>query len=355
MVRTRIQIGASGTPRSSSTNVPVTPPRLQRTNGTRDLTNLMENDTTPIILFPELVTPPKTKKNTHNEHEGPYIGLKQMALINALHANRRWDTYCSESWKRAILYEHCNKALEQWNIARTIDPGNEYVNNEAIAYEELGRYDIAEQLYLKAIEYSDDVLSMYNLADLYESGKLGNEKKSHAIQYYEMGADHNDPASITKSVLYYGNQDSSCLNVLKLGKYYVKLTQQDGTCGFHRDTSEYDELMEFMDSNPGLLIIKRLEKVYECPVRSLSFKAKEYLDILCKSQAYLSYKNKMELFTRLNNVTQCPICYEDKINIDISCGHTFCGDCYARIYTSVCPLCRVPCCLNDYIISNTQI
>ena len=62
MVRTRIQIGASGTPRSSSTNVPVTPPRLQRTNGTRDLTNLIENNTTPIILFPELVTPPKTKK-----------------------------------------------------------------------------------------------------------------------------------------------------------------------------------------------------------------------------------------------------------------------------------------------------
>lgn len=338
MVRTRIRIGAYGTPQSITTNVPITPPRLQRTNGTRNLTNLVQNDTTPTILFPEIITPPNTGKNTNidDELETPYIGLKQLAHILGLHANKIW----------AVSYQNSNKALEQYELARIIDPANDYVNNEAIAYEEMGNFETAEQLYLKAIQYSDDVLSMYNLADLFESGRCGNEKESYAIRYYEMGAEHNDPACITKSLIYWGKQDSSCLNVLNLGKYYVKLKQLNGSCGFYHDTSEYEELYEFMESNPGLLMIKRLEKVYECPVRSLSSKAKEYLDILCKSQAYLSYKNKMELFTRLNNVTQCPICYEDKINIDVSCGHTFCGDCYARIYHTVCPICRVPCALN---------
>ena len=362
MVRTRYRIHASGTPVSRTTNIPVTPTRLPRTSRTQDLTNI-----TPTILFPEINaiddtahytnddavyiqtglstftrftrTPPNTNKNknTNNENDGPYIGLKQLAHILGLHANK----IC------ALSYESSIKALQQYELARLIDPSNDYVNNEAITYEEMGRYDTAEQLYLEAIKYSDDILSMYNLADLYESGKCGNEKKYHAIRYYEMGADHNDPACITKSLLYWSKQDSSCFNVLKLGIYYVKLTQQEhGRSGFRYDTSEHNELMDFMNSHPTLLIIKRLEKVYECPLDELSKKAKKCLDVLCKSQSYLSYKNKMELFTRLNNVTQCPICYEEKINIDISCGHTFCGDCYARIYDSVCPLCRVPCSLN---------
>ena len=41
------------------------------------------------------------------------------------------------------------------------------------------------------------------------------------------------------------------------------------------------------------------------------------------------FKNKVRLFTRLNNYTQCALCLEDNvINIDLSCGHEVCINCY---------------------------
>jgi hypothetical protein len=53
------------------------------------------------------------------------------------------------------------------------------------------------------------------------------------------------------------------------------------------------------------------------------------------------YKNKIQLFTRLNHICECPICYEEKLNIDMHCGHCFCTDCYTKIYKKACPICRV--------------
>ena len=55
-----------------------------------------------------------------------------------------------------------------------------------------------------------------------------------------------------------------------------------------------------------------------------------------------TYKNKVALFTRLNNVTECGICYDEKLNINLHCGHCVCTDCYKRLLTSDCPFCRTP-------------
>jgi hypothetical protein len=42
------------------------------------------------------------------------------------------------------------------------------------------------------------------------------------------------------------------------------------------------------------------------------------------------FNNKKRLFENLNNIKQCIICYETKINIDIDCGHELCCDCYCN-------------------------
>jgi hypothetical protein len=52
------------------------------------------------------------------------------------------------------------------------------------------------------------------------------------------------------------------------------------------------------------------------------------------------YKNKINLFTKLNHICECPICYETKLNIDLNCGLCFCTDCYIKIYKKSCPICR---------------
>jgi len=58
---------------------------------------------------------------------------------------------------------------------------------------------------------------------------------------------------------------------------------------------------------------------------------------------YRVYENKIKLFERLNNITTCNICYDDKLNIDLNCGHTVCKDCYIKLYLDKCPFCRIQC------------
>lgn len=41
------------------------------------------------------------------------------------------------------------------------------------------------------------------------------------------------------------------------------------------------------------------------------------------------YKNKINLFKKLNNFTTCSLCLTDNIlNIDLVCGHEICVECY---------------------------
>jgi hypothetical protein len=66
-------------------------------------------------------------------------------------------------------------------------------------------------------------------------------------------------------------------------------------------------------------------------------KIENYSDIII-------YNNKIKLFERLNNNVECGICFEEKLNIDLCCGHTICKDCYPKVYTSACPYCRIKFC-----------
>jgi hypothetical protein len=48
-----------------------------------------------------------------------------------------------------------------------------------------------------------------------------------------------------------------------------------------------------------------------------------------QKKCMITYKNKIRLFTKLNNKHTCDICYEeDVLNIDLNCGHEVCIECY---------------------------
>lgn len=69
--------------------------------------------------------------------------------------------------------------------------------------------------------------------------------------------------------------------------------------------------------------------------------------ILKEFNDFRVYENKIKLFERLNNIETCNICYDDKLNIDLNCGHTVCKDCYVKLYLAKCPFCRIKC-VTDY-------
>ena len=59
------------------------------------------------------------------------------------------------------------------------------------------------------------------------------------------------------------------------------------------------------------------------------------------SPEIMVYTNKFKLFTQLGHVVECGICYDQKLNINLNCGHCVCLDCYPHVYDKSCPFCRM--------------
>lgn len=312
----------------------------------------------------ELVRKKKIAKKTVSKHQiqSNYIGLKHLAFCLGWRANNMIEQ-CSESWKDAAKI-----AKDEFEIARLIDPSNDYVNSEGIMWEELGIFDKAEEIYLIAIEQGEDTLAMFNLGDLYEKNvPIWPCSKSHlAIKYFEMAAQLGDPKSISKSILHYfkafeETERNVGYLILKLAEYFVIMVEQEEiaksmnypidkfdryiNCGLFPHEFQYRQFNDFVERQTNLVMMLELENMRNNFPKDHKYQLQinKYLKSLHKLEDYQAYKNKMKLFTQLNNITECPICIEEKVNIDIWCGHTFCGDCYARIYKKECPLCRTSC------------
>jgi tetratricopeptide (TPR) repeat protein len=247
-----------------------------------------------------------------------FIGLKALAHLLGVTANR------------ITKYRNLNQSLELYLDAILIDPQSTWVGNVAILYEiRLKDKENAIIYYKMAIE-NDDVHSMYNLADLY---KKCNEL-SLMIKYYEMAAQRNDIESVKILTMFYFDDNSFEL----FSKHYNDhLTYTDTD----NDYYEFDaEFRKFLEKNTILSMIGSLETVVKSN-HVTNTNTVILLNRLRKLPDYSVYKNKIALFTRLNCIEECNICYDTKLNIDIHCGHTMCGDCYSKLYTKDCPFCRL--------------
>ncbi len=197
----------------------------------------------------------------------------------------------------------------------------------------------AEALYLKAIELHGNELAMYNLAcmhlRLYEHDNSEMEHLNNAIEYFSMGCDAGDSISSNMvCLLLYKNYP---LHVEEFAYRFSRLshnkTRYSNCKRLHKEFLEkvgvinlYERLKAsgtqiYTNEPPGTYIRKVLAEI--------------------SNHRHVSpYVAKVALFTRLKNVTECGICYEEKLNIDLQCGHTTCTDCYKRVYMNECPFCR---------------
>ena len=190
--------------------------------------------------------------------------------------------------------------------------------NIAIHYEVVCHdYDKAIAYYLDAIEY-DEVLAMYNLADLYY-----NIKDFDKMEYYYSLAinKYNDIDSIYKLISYYTTQ----LNFDKMKYYYLIAIEHTH---FKRT-----KVNKFINIFYIFLILN--------DITNKTSQMEHQLSKVMKNRDIMIYKNKIKLFTNLNNIIECVICYETQLNIDLHCGHCVCIYCYPKVFEDACPICRL--------------
>jgi len=250
----------------------------------------------------------------------PYIGLKQLAHVLGMCAHK------------LSVNNRIHLAEPMYMDALAIDPCHDFVGNMGIMYEtRLKNVELAKKYYLMAIDEGDE-LSMYNLADLY-----CNEKNTELmVQYFEMAVQHGDDASRKRLILHY----YSVADMPNFARhYYLQLAWagDDQDDADYWDGDDENEYSKFQKSHNSLTLAAQLDRG---EMRD-NVDVVRLLDSLHKTPQYCAFKNKVALFTRLNHVVECGICYDnDKVNIDIHCGHTVCVDCYTQLYDKVCPFCR---------------
>ena len=110
----------------------------------------------------------------------------------------------------------------------------------------------------------------------------------------------------------------------------------------HDDDEDKAIYGNFMKSTTNIEILQMLQSTDTEHMNETEKKQiNDCINILNKETSVIAYNNKISLFKRLNHVVECGICYDEKLNIDLHCGHCVCTDCYVRLATKPCPFCRI--------------
>ena len=248
-------------------------------------------------------------------------GVEQEVI--GLHAMSTYLDKVGEEYFEEYRY---SKAEEKWILSAEI--GNACsMMNLAILYErEKEPQAKIEEWYKKAIEHGDDDrhIAAYNFADYYKS--IGDYP--NMIRYYTMAIElGNDIESMFQLAVYY--QPINDYENTK--KYYLMAIN-------NMEPGHYSKVMSHFNA---LQIVKMLESATEDEInKAVAAEHVRYLHTFHKSLNI--YKNKIALFTKLNHVMECGICYEDnKLHIDLLCAHCVCIDCYTVLHNKPCPFCRM--------------
>tara|TARA_B110000967_G_scaffold86183_1_gene88735 strand:- start:7728 stop:9005 length:1278 start_codon:yes stop_codon:yes gene_type:complete len=261
-------------------------------------------------------------KNTAYKHQ--FIGLPQLAYKMSV---------CAMNMSIDIAEGLYLDAID-------IDPYNPYVVNLAIIYEtKKNNNELAKKYYLIGIEQGC-VLSMYNIADLYST----ENNIELMLKYNEMAAERGDLESAKRLIIHYYNVGDMC----NFAKYYYYFRNT-----ITNESEQVDlEYIQFTSDINDLIILDKITKFaikkYQPSDNNNTIgyipdvNLNDLRDYLYKTDDYSTYTNNVVLFTKLNHIVECGICYDDdKVNINIHCGHTMCTDCYIRLYDKNCPFCRM--------------
>jgi hypothetical protein len=192
-------------------------------------------------------------------------------------------------------------------------------------------YECAKNEFHKAAYYYDCAIqrgnssAMYNLANMY-SHLHDFDKMS---MYFEMAVEYGEIDAIDKLCENYYKTIHG-IHSEKFIQYFIIAIE---TIPNLYILGDYYFINSIIESN----ILELYDKIGK-PRNNI---AKENIDILNQIDDLLVYNNKVRLFTNLNNICECAICFDTNLNINIHCGHIFCTDCYKKVYKKNCPLCRM--------------
>ena len=219
-------------------------------------------------------------------------------------------------------------------------------------YKKIRMFKEMENYLKKNIETFECDESMLELG-LYYDDACQNEKSM--IEYYELASNlGNIDATYNLYTYYRGIKDD--VNMRKYLDRGVELGDADALFEYALDYSEkhdFEKMIQYYERaveseghnslvNDGIHnfnILQLIQQIEKLPKLS-EVMCKKLNTLKTQCPDYLIYKNKINLFTRLNLIEECSICYETKLQIDFKCAHTFCVDCYPNLYMKPCPMCR---------------
>jgi tetratricopeptide (TPR) repeat protein len=275
-----------------------------------------------------------------DEDDEGYIGLACIGPIIAGKAMQYYRIGDSE------------QALKKYLVAISLTPYMNYYNDIGTIYESMGDIEKAKHYYLLGIDYTDCILAMYNIADLFRRD-MNNIDKTKAeystkmmLKYYEMAANKGDNEALEMvCALAYGKDPVRFSIAFKqIMEHQDDHFPWDGEHGDGYDDDEEEKAIyyHFLKSTNNIEILQMLQKTDTDNMNEAEKKhINDCIGLLNKETSVMTYNNKVSLFKSLNHVVECGICYDEKLNINLHCGHCVCTDCYVRLYTKQCPFCRI--------------
>jgi len=203
-------------------------------------------------------------------------------------------------------------------------------------------FTTAEHYYRSSLEcepISETVL--YNFANFFETKKQYGEM----LEYYTQAAMQGDPEAFMRISLYWKNVEPNTENMLNALRECIEVIYSDQ----HQEKERIQREKKINDkkvfrSTEGVLINTFTPLILFDHIQnfeSLTPNIQKCLRFLKTYPAVMIYETKLRLFQRLNNMADCGICMETKINIDLYCGHEVCLDCYKMVFENNCPFCRI--------------
>jgi tetratricopeptide (TPR) repeat protein len=223
-------------------------------------------------------------------------------------------------------YENEEEIINLYKEASVIN--GIYTRELAIYYENHNfPFDIVENEYLKLISKCKDSSNLFNLADFYKKNKKYKEMIKCLITNIN---DYEDCESMVFLALYNSDINNNEMAIMYYKMALLNYDPDDIENGVQFNTfitiTELIKIFDIIDENNLCKdndIYKKLKKLYN---------ETKYISI---------YNNKVRLFTHLNHITECEICYNIELNLDLNCGHCVCKKCYLELLESPCPFCRI--------------
>ena len=200
------------------------------------------------------------------------------------------------------MKQYYQMAVSKGNSSAMCNLGNYYKKVEK-DYQQMKKY------YGMAIDAGNSS-AMYNLGNYYKEVEKDYQLM---VKYYIMAIDAGSSNAMCNLGNYYQNVEKDYQLMVK---YYRMAIDAGNSYAMIKLYNYYTDKFEFY---------KELEKI---PNKNDLILNK--INELEKLKQIQFYKNKIRLFTQLNNYKQCGLCLEENVlNIDLICGHEICIDCYS--------------------------